>query len=118
MNRMVTSAPDTAGPFPLTIYTLVDPDEPDEWFLFDNSASATALDISFSAGWSGGADVDVVVFNADTGAFENCGIGNTGCGLSNPEAGSIIVPAGETWALLINLYSGDRTVVQVDFTSP
>jgi hypothetical protein len=93
----------TAGPYPYVYWTLVNGTVYDQYVMFN---SATALPLSVTADWLTGADVDVL-WSGDGYA---CG---AACSSHNPEEFDITIPAGVDTYLLVELWTGDPTIVRV-----
>ncbi len=102
----------TAGPFPLTVYTVLSGSSPNAFFTLNPGAD---LPITVTLDWFGGDDNDILWCDAGCSAF----VGNfSGATLNHPEVSSVTVPAGTLWNLWLNLYSGTGGGVQVTITSP
>jgi hypothetical protein len=96
-------------------FTSIDPVDVDDFFLFDNSAGAADMDLDIQMDWdNGGVDVDIVFYDANSGAFTACG---GGCSGAKPEHSVVSVPAGAAWVMDVNFYSGPaQTNVFFDVT--
>jgi hypothetical protein len=95
-------------------FVSIDPGDLDDFFLLDNSAGTTDLDVDIVVNWGGSADVDIVVWNT-AGGFVTCA---GACSSAHPEHAVWTVPAGDMHVLNINLYSGGATEVTLDVTYP
>lgn len=88
----------------------ISPTDIDDFFLIDNTAGTSDMEVHMDIDWSSGAvDLDVLVYTA-AGGFVSCMTTATSnyaaCTGAKPEAGDQTVPAGEAYVFIIDFYSG------------
>ncbi|MFQ5549717.1 MAG: hypothetical protein ACE5FJ_00595 [Gemmatimonadales bacterium] len=108
------SAPDiTAGPYPQNLLMRLTPGDPNQFYILNPVAD---LDVTVTLNWfDGGNDLDILWVDCPFTMF----VGNfNGASLAHPEQSAVTVPAGDCWALWLNLYAGGASDAHANITSP